>query len=100
MEECNHNEFGDAALQILVRLYANDSASYANLGDWHNSGKLSNGSHPGEESLASNPLFANGSGTMSDPADFRVSQDSPCTGTGTNGNDMGADINQVGIVAH
>ena len=99
LDSADHNQFGDYPGSFLIRVRKPNSSTvnYSNLAAWQASGVLTNGGNPGEGDLASNPLFANGSGTMKQVDDFALKVDSPCKGAGRNGIDMGADINRVGI---
>lgn len=92
--ECDHNQFGNLPSSFGVKIRY---TSYLSLSDWQNSGALADGANPGEGSLASDPLFINISGQMNTLDDFRLTENSPCKGTGRDGVDMGAFIDRVGI---
>ena len=91
----DHNNFGTGSLFIELRRYGN-SAIKTSLSSWQSSGELIGGGSPGAGSLASDPLFVNISGSMSQIADFGLSSGSPSKAAGRSGADMGANINLVG----
>lgn len=98
LDSVDHNQFGNiGSFLIRVRKTNAPTISYNSLAAWKESGVLTNGGNPGEGSLASDPMFANTSGTMNKIADFALQTGSPCKGAGRNGIDMGADISRVGI---
>lgn len=97
--ECDYNQYG--SLDFLIRTRKNISVTsthnYYTLADWQNSSELDSGDgHPDVNSLASDPMFENASGTMLKLDDFRLAQGSLCLGAGKNGLDMGSDIDLVG----
>jgi len=94
--ECDHNNFGSHAL--LIRTYLNqlNAGNYSTLANWQASGELVNAGNPGVGSLAVDPLFINGSGTLSQIADFDPQEPSTRVGNRTGGV-MGADLTMVGI---
>ncbi len=69
---------------------------YSTIAAWQASTSLDGGGHPGAGDLASDPQFANVSGTLKEVADFALKLTSPCKGAGRNGADMGADVANVG----
>ncbi len=91
----DHNQYGNSNLFNELNRY-NSASAYSSLSSWKSSGKLIGGTNPGTGSLASDPLFANVSGTMTKLADFELSSGSPSKGAGRNGVDMGANIKLVG----
>ena len=92
----DHNQFGTGPIDIELRRYGNARALYNSLSSWKSSGELIGGGNPGSGALASNPLFMNHSGNMSQILDFQLAIGSPSKGTGRNGADMGANANLVG----
>lgn len=91
----DHNQYGTSSLSIELRRY-DSSSEYTPLSSWKSSGELISGGNPGAGSLTSDPLFVNGSGSMSQISDFELSPSSPSKGAGRNGVDMGANANLVG----
>lgn len=93
---CDHNQFGTTSFGVQTRAY-NSASSYSSLNAWKLSGELASGGNPGQGSMASNPLFKNISGNMDQIRDFDIAQNSPCKAAGRNGEDIGANINVVGV---
>jgi len=91
----DHNNFGPGALDIELRRYGN-RATYSSLSSWQSSGELISSGNPGVGSTASDPLFVNGSGSMSQISDFSLATGSPSINTGRNGSAMGANPSLVG----
>jgi uncharacterized repeat protein (TIGR02543 family) len=97
--ECDYNQYGSLDFQVATRknIGVTSTHRYYTLPDWQNSTELDSGDgHPDVYSIASDPMFENASGTMLKLEDFRLAQGSPCLGTGKEGVNMGADIDQVG----
>ncbi|VAW39592.1 hypothetical protein MNBD_GAMMA01-1991 [hydrothermal vent metagenome] len=94
--ESDHNQFGER-INILNHVYTPEQVAYTTLADWQASGELEGGVNPGFNSLSSDPEFINASGTLSELDDFRLAVSSPSKGTGRNGVDMGAFIDDVGV---
>jgi uncharacterized repeat protein (TIGR02543 family) len=99
--ECDYNQYGNLDFLIRSKLkYTGDptpTIDYNTLSAWQSSTELADGGHPDVNSLASDPMFENASGTMQKLNDFRLAQGSPCLGVGKGGVDMGADIDLVGF---
>lgn len=100
LEECDHNNYNGASLTFGI--YQNEPseggprrASYASLASWKASTNLNGGGNPDDNSISSNPLFVNTSGTMDSVGDFRLAVNSPCKGTGRLNVDMGANIDSI-----
>lgn len=91
----DHNQWGDNFFNITVN-YGGGGRTFTSLATWQASGELVGGGDPGSLSLASDPLFTNGGGSMDLLTDFALENDSPCSGTGRGGINMGADIDEVG----
>lgn len=98
IKESDHNNHGNFN-NIKLHDYGSNSTSYSSLTSWQASNILSTGKSPGSGSIASNPLFTNGSGSYSKLDDFKLSSSSPCISAGRNGENMGADIETVGTLA-
>jgi hypothetical protein len=96
--ESDYNNFGSASFTIKTHTYQ-PTVYYNSLAAWQASTELVGGGHPDLHSLATNPLFTNGSGNYSLLSDFNLQAGSPCKGTGKGGVDMGADISTVGYMA-
>jgi len=93
---CDHNQFGLTSFNIIYHRYSAGSVTYANLASWQASGELVGGANPGAGSLASDPLFVNGSTQLNLLSDFALGGGSPCinadrAGTGN----IGADTSTV-----
>jgi hypothetical protein len=110
VDEMDHNQFGTGVFIVEINRYtAGKIRGYNQLASWKTStpdygsgpplvgGELSGGGggDPGVGSLASDPQFLNGSGTLSDLEDFRFAPGSPCIGAGRAGVDMGCDIDAI-----
>lgn len=96
VSESDYNNFGSYTFRIITHLYF-PSNIYNSLSAWQASTELIGSLNPDTHSLASNPLFQNGSGTLTQLNDFLLASNSPSKGTGKNGADMGADISLVGV---
>jgi len=94
LKEFDHNNLG-SSFKVTTNIYGSSDV-YTSLSSWQSSSELESGGSPGSGSLASNPGFTNGSGTMSQLDDFRLASNSPSKGAGRNGTDMGANIDLVG----
>lgn len=94
--ESDYNNFGSYSFQVVARVYS-PSAVYNSLAAWKTSGEMAGGANPDINSIASNPLFTNGSGTFTQLRDFALMSNSPSKGTGKSGTDMGANITLVGV---
>lgn len=92
--ECDHNQWTDS-FKIVTHKYETNTVTYTNLATWQNSAQLEGGRNPGVGSLASNPLFANTSGSFNQLADFRLAINSSAKGAGRNSVDIGANIDLV-----
>ncbi len=96
----DHNQWGTGAIGFE---YGRNSGyhRYNSLAAWQATNWLDGGGSPGRGDLASDPLFANPSGTLTQKADFVLASNSPSRGTGRNGTDMGAlnILTTVGYVA-
>jgi hypothetical protein len=98
--EEDHNQWGPGAVRAWKMTTSTQGGvrAYSSLAAWQASTELADGSHPGVGDLASNPLFVNGSGTLTLASDFALQPGSPCRGAGRNGADIGCDVSQVGVV--
>jgi hypothetical protein len=94
--ESDYNNFGSSSLQILTHKYQGNQATYTTLAAWRATTDVIGGLHPDTHSIASNPLFQNGSGLLKQLNDFQLANNSPSKGTGQGGADMGADVASVG----
>lgn len=94
IKAADHNQWTS---RFIIGARANGSQRYTSLASWKSSGELDGGGNPGTGSLASDPLFINGSGSMTQLEDFKLALNSPCRGAGRAGVDMGANIDLVGI---
>jgi hypothetical protein len=97
--EADHNQWGTGAVRPWKITIATQSGNrvYNSLAAWQASGELADGSNPGAGDLASDPLFVNGSGTLTQKADFALQAGSPCLGAGRDGTNMGCDVATVGV---
>jgi hypothetical protein len=97
--ECDYNLFGPSS-QFLIRRHGQTGSyfSYSTLAAWQASNALESGAAPDQHSLVAAPQFANGSGTMTAAADFRLLPASPGYQAGSDGKDIGADTSLVGIL--
>jgi Right handed beta helix region len=89
LTEEDHNQWGTGSIGFE---YGRNSGyyRYSSLAAWQATTWLEGGGHPGGSDLASDPLFVNTSGTLSQRADFVLASNSPCKGAGRNGADLGA----------
>ena len=86
----DHNQWGTGVLKLILRLYQSDQRMYQTLAAWQVSGELEGGGNPAVGDLASDPGFANASGTLRLKSDFVLGPASACRGAGRSGIDMGA----------
>jgi hypothetical protein len=97
--EEDHNQWGPGAVRAWKMTTSTQSGNrvYNGIAAWQASAELASGDSPGVGSLASDPLFVNGSGTLAEIADFALQAGSPCKGAGRGGADMGCDVSLVGV---
>ena len=98
LAQSDHNQFGES-IWMITQVYGipGNNAIYTSLAAWQASGELEDSGNPGVGSLASDPMFINASGTLSELEDFKLAVGSPSIGTGRNGVDMGVNIDTVGV---
>ncbi len=91
----DHNQWGTGTFSITTHNYGSNQTTYSSLASWKSSGELING-NPGASDLTSNPKLVNATGIYSAISDFALVADSPCKSAGSDGADMGANLNMVG----
>jgi len=95
LKAADHNQWGTSFKLVMSR--NSGHRDYTTLAAWQASTELEGGAHPGAGDLASDPLFVNGSGTLTQKADFALQAGSPCLGAGRDGTNMGCDVATVGV---